>query len=117
MALLGNEISTKAGVHRKRLGRPQASAPSGDELREVILLAAARVYARKGYHGSSVEKILDAADTFRPTFYRYFKSRYDVIDVVIERVNDDLKVFVARAPSDVVSLDQLLESVANAYFA
>ena len=101
---------------RRARGRPHASAPSGEELRELIVSAAAQVYATQGYHGTSVEQIIQAAATSRPTFYRYFSDRYEVLDVVIARVNDDLKMRITGAISGAGGLEELLESVVDAYF-
>lgn len=106
----------KPSPARRRRGRPQAGAASGDELSELIVAAAAQVYAQQGYHASSVEQIIQAAGTSRPTFYRYFKDRYAVIDVVVGRVNDRLTAYLADAIGSAADFPTLLECVVDAYF-
>lgn len=106
----------KKRVARTR-GRPAADSQSSESIREEILEAAAEVYAQRGYHGASVERILKAAAVSRPTFYRYFGGRYDVLDVVIERVNDALRDGVIAAITSTNDVPRILERVVAAYFA
>ena len=53
--------------------------------------------ARQGTPGSTVEHIVQASGVSRPTFYRHFKGRHEVLDAVIGRVNDVLTGIVTRA--------------------
>ncbi|MEZ5568958.1 MAG: TetR/AcrR family transcriptional regulator [Halioglobus sp.] len=97
-------------------GRSQASDGATTDMRDRIINASAAVYAEHGYHGSSVERILQAAGISRPTFYRYFSDRYDAIDAVISDVNTQLLHSILQAINQATSLDDLLEAAVDAYF-
>ena len=98
-------------------GRPPASALSGEQFREVIIAAGGQVYADCGYHGVTVARILTVSAVSRPTFYRYFKDRYEVLDVVIGRVNDELRDLILAAMAETRDIELFLERVVDAYFA
>lgn len=98
-------------------GRPQATDPSGDELRALIVAAAGVVYARHGYAGSTVEQILQASGVSRPTFYRHFRDRREVLDIVIAQINDALRDIVAEMTIKANSLEEAIAAAIDAYFA
>ena len=66
-----------------------------DQRRRQILDAALGVFAKKGYHGSSVTDIIVAAGIARGTFYLYFESKRAIFDailgVIFERVNEQIQ--------------------------
>ncbi|MBI3621270.1 MAG: TetR family transcriptional regulator C-terminal domain-containing protein [Nitrospirae bacterium] len=53
--------------------------------REQILEAAARLVHIKGFHRTSVEDILDAAEAGKGQFYHYFRSKDDVGLAIVDR--------------------------------
>jgi AcrR family transcriptional regulator len=55
-----------------------------DPVRTRILRGAAKVFGERGYGGSSVEAILDAASVSRRTFYRTFRSKEDVLRTLFD---------------------------------
>tara|TARA_Y100001934_G_scaffold232542_1_gene281400 strand:+ start:753 stop:1439 length:687 start_codon:yes stop_codon:yes gene_type:complete len=73
---------------RKRRGRPAGQA--GDT-RERIIAATRQVYGEHGTHGTTVALILKQADVSRPTFYKYFSSAVDVIDVIVRDCNEEVE--------------------------
>lgn len=75
---------------RVRPGRPSAGSPVGEELRELIIAAAARVYAINGYRATTVDAIAREAGVSRPLFYRHFKDRREIIAIVAGRAHDEL---------------------------
>jgi AcrR family transcriptional regulator len=101
----------------RRPGRPAGLAVSGEQFKEVILEAASQVYAERGYHGTSVQHIIKAAGVSRPTFYRYYSDRYEVLDVVIGRVNEGLRDLIGTAVAGTDDVELILERVVDAYFA
>jgi TetR/AcrR family transcriptional regulator len=52
----------------------------GDEQqnKERVLMAAASLFANKGYAGTSVREIVEAASVTKPTLYYYFKNKEDL---------------------------------------
>jgi AcrR family transcriptional regulator len=101
---------------KRGAGRPASGDPQGEQLRELIVAAASQDYAKNGYYGSSVAHILAISGVSRPTFYRYFRSRRDVLDIVVGRVNDMLRDVVARKVESRDSLEGVIEAAIDAYF-
>ncbi|MGI9325310.1 MAG: TetR/AcrR family transcriptional regulator [Pseudomonadales bacterium] len=98
------------------VGRPASTDPKGDQLNELIVAAAGQDYADNGYHGGSVANILAISGVSRPTFYRQFKSRREVLDIVIGRVNDKLREIVTEKVERQNCLEKIVDAAIDAYF-
>ena len=57
--------------------------------------AAKRVFAEAGYHGASINAIIERAQIARGTFYLYFESKAAVFDSILDEAMRDLR---ARHP-------------------
>jgi AcrR family transcriptional regulator len=72
-----------------------------EEIREEVLAAAARVFARRGFHGASVEAISEDAGLSTGAIYSNFKSKEDLFlslyEERIERRRRELRSAVERA--------------------
>ncbi|OJY27022.1 MAG: hypothetical protein BGO98_44730 [Myxococcales bacterium 68-20] len=55
-----------------------------------ILVAAMKVFARRGFTATRVEDVLEEARIARRTFYRYFTSKEDVLAAVYELATGEL---------------------------
>lgn len=94
---------------RKRLNREESRART----RQALLDAAAKVIAKRGFGGSSVEDIASEAGYTRGAFYSNFKGKDDLF---VELLRDDhaemLEVFrnVFRTTSDLRDLGKRLRS-------
>jgi AcrR family transcriptional regulator len=53
--------------------------PRGEETRNALLAAASMLFARDGYHETSVPDIVAAAGVGHGTFYAYFRSRREIL--------------------------------------
>lgn len=53
--------------------------PRGEETRNALLAAASMLFARDGYHETSVPAIVQAAGVGHGTFYEYFRSRREIL--------------------------------------
>jgi len=62
--------------------------PLVDDKRRIILDAALRVFAAKGYHGTTVPDVADAAGVGTGTLYRYFANK----EALVNEVYRDAKV-------------------------
>jgi AcrR family transcriptional regulator len=75
--------------------------PSRDQVREELLAAAARVFARRGFHGASVEAISEDAGLSTGAIYSNFKGKEDLFLTLyeerIERRRGELRSAVERA--------------------
>jgi AcrR family transcriptional regulator len=69
-------------VSSKKAGKP--ARDDGYALRARILRNAADVYGKLGAADTTVEHILVASEVSRRTFYRFFKSKEDVLDALHE---------------------------------
>jgi AcrR family transcriptional regulator len=55
-----------------------------EETRRQLLDAAGRLFAERGYHGTSVPDIVRAAGVGHGTFYEYFGSRHEILLALTE---------------------------------
>lgn len=59
------------------MARPQS--PDYDKRRDAILVAAAHLYARRGFQGASVADLAKACRTSKSLIYHYFPSKDDIL--------------------------------------
>ncbi len=77
------------------------------ETRMRIIEAAATLFQRNGYQGTSIEDITEMADVAPRTFYSYFDAKADVAMVQLDRWNEDLaEAMESRPPGE--SLDEMV---------
>jgi AcrR family transcriptional regulator len=68
---------------------PTRRTAKAEETRRVLLDAALRLFAEKGYHATTVPEIVQAAGVGHGTFYEYFRSRRDILVALTEPVNNN----------------------------
>jgi AcrR family transcriptional regulator len=87
------------------------------ERRRQILDAAKQVFADAGYHGASINAIIERAQIARGTFYLYFESKAAVFDSILDQAMADLRGRLRRIdvsdPSAPPPQVQLREQVAS----
>ena len=110
------KTTKKVEARTRKSGRPSASEPSGKELRALVIDAARRVYAENGFHRSSVEQLLVAANISRPTFYRFFSDKREVFDEVIAQLYAEFTERATQALAKAHSLHELVEYGLDAFF-
>jgi AcrR family transcriptional regulator len=84
------------------MARPQS--PDYDKRREAIVAAAAGLYARRGFQGTSVADLAKACGTSKALIYHYFTSKegilYDVmaahLDALVDAAGDAMQAGDAR---------------------
>jgi len=64
--------------------------------REKLLSAAERLFAANGYHGTTVSQIVSEAGLTQAAYYLYFKSKEEILDVMIRAFEQRLVHFVDR---------------------
>lgn len=78
-----------------RAGTRAPARPAAPKRRaEEILAAAAKVFAKRGYHGASTQDIADVLGIRQASLYYYFASKEAALEAVCERGVED---YVARA--------------------
>lgn len=70
------------------------------ERRRQILTAAKTVFAEAGYHGASINAIIERAQIARGTFYLYFKSKSEVFESILDQALTDLRGRIHRIAVD-----------------
>jgi AcrR family transcriptional regulator len=97
-------LSAPAPPKPKRLSREEKKA----QTRERLLEAAARVFIRRGFSGSSVEEIAAEAGFTRGAFYSNFSSKEELfIELLHERVFEGYRELLLERPEDLSPLEQL----------
>ena len=66
------------------------------ERRQQIMDAAKLVFAEAGYHGASINSIIERAQIARGTFYLYFESKAAVFDSILDQAMADLRERIHR---------------------
>lgn len=75
---------------RREAPRARAPRKTGGDKRERILLAATRVFARKGFYATRVSEVAKAAGVADGTIYLYFKSKDELLISIFEDRVDHL---------------------------
>ena len=60
------------------------------------MAAAKSVFADSGYHGASINAIIERAQIARGTFYLYFESKAAVFDSILDHAMEDLRARIHR---------------------
>lgn len=81
------KVTISDSQERARASRKDA----GGTRREELLQAAAECFDDLGYSATTVELIAARANTSRPTFYAYFRSKDEILLAVLDRVGEDLE--------------------------
>lgn len=79
---------------------PEPSDRAKLERRRQILNAAKAVFAEAGYHGASINAIIERAQIARGTFYLYFESKSAVFDSILDQALTDLRTRIRRIEVD-----------------
>jgi AcrR family transcriptional regulator len=58
-------------------------------MEQEILAAAIRVFAKKGYHGSSIRDITNESGVSKALFYHYFESKKDLLVIFAKKRLED----------------------------
>lgn len=87
-----NVHSVKAAATRTVRGRPRV-----DDKRRLILDAALRVFAERGYHGTAVPEVAQAAKVSTGTLYHYFESKELLVNEVYRDAKTRLRTTLLHA--------------------
>jgi AcrR family transcriptional regulator len=94
------EISGLFGIIESTAGGETAEEPEGDkqaaDRRERILDNASELFAAKGYHGTTIDEIVQATGIAKGTFYIYFDSKEELLVEVIKRLIESTLVKIDR---------------------
>ena len=80
-------------------------------LRQTIIREALRLFAERGFAGTTVDDIAGAADVSRRTFFRYFDHKEDVVLGWLDEVGEVVAACLAARPRSEPPLDAVRASV------
>ena len=101
----------KSGALAK--GEPQRHQRRG-ERRQQILSVAREVFAKRGYHQTTIDDIVALAGVARGTFYLYFEDKRAVFSDLVDRFAGQLSVAIVRIVTDDASrsvVEQVRENI------
>ncbi len=90
------------------LDRAQRAEASRAARREVILDAARRVFAERGFRGTTIADIAEAAGIALGTIYIYFKSKEDVFAALNQRLIEIIAVSLT-SPTGATTVREITE--------
>ena len=92
---------------------PRLSAPAR---REQLLEVALEVFARQGFHGTSMNDVADAAGVTKPVLYQHFDSKRELYLALLGDVGTQLITRIAKATSEAPDGKAQTEAGIKAYF-
>ena len=84
--------------------------------REQLLEVAARIFARQGYHNTSMNDVAEAAGVTKPVLYQHFESKRDLYLALLEDVGHRLLTRIAKATGEATDGRSQTEHGFRAYF-
>jgi len=102
-------------------GDRSSRAEAQRERRRVhILLAAAKLFGQRGYHGTSVADVIEAAEISRGTFYLYFDSKdavfLELMEQFIQRIMSVVEVVDPEGASPTERIAENVRRVVDVVF-
>jgi len=105
----------KIAAKRKKRGRPPATRQEIAASRAIVIRAAAEVYGQRGYDDTNVAHFLEAAGISRPTFYKLFANKHEVLAIVVRNANEALLEHMVRQLQVAETPLEKLTAVIDAY--
>ena len=94
-------------------GRSLRAQRLRNERRAQILDVARQLFARRGYHATSIQDLLDGADIARGTFYLHFDSKRAIFDELVDAFLDRIRSVVRVVDLSPQAPPPLLQIQAN----
>lgn len=89
----------------------------GPERRQQLLDTAIEVFARNGFHETSMNEVAEAAGVTKPVLYQHFDSKRGLYREMLGEIGAQLRETIAKATADAGGPRQQIESGFGAYFA
>ncbi|MET0144465.1 MAG: TetR/AcrR family transcriptional regulator [Ilumatobacteraceae bacterium] len=84
--------------------------------REQVLQVALEVFARAGYHGTSMNDVADAAGVTKPVLYQHFESKRELYQALLDEVGARMLHAIVLATADAPDGRSKTELGFRAYF-
>lgn len=99
---------------KRKRGRPSDDEQKARR-RETILACAAKVFAKRGFPGTDMQAVADAAGVAKGTVYLYFASKEELFLAAVDQGMKDLKVFVDTAVEGIADPLDVIGKAIRAY--
>jgi AcrR family transcriptional regulator len=86
------------------------------ERREQILQVALEVFAKNGFHGSSMNEVAEAVGVTKPVLYQHFESKRSLYQALLDDVGERLITEIAKATVEAPDGRSQAERGFRAYF-
>lgn len=117
----GGSVATNSGIGKRRKAAQGEGREAYQERRREIIDAAAQVFKKNGFQGSSIADVANQLGMDRATLYYYIGSKNELFDeVVTEAVETNVALAESIRDSDApapAKLRTLLESLMRSYAA
>lgn len=102
---MGQQHSSEPAVKqtpKRRRGRPSKRATENVDQPRAILDAAVALFAKQGYQATTMSQIASAAGYSQSSLYYWYKSKEEMLDVIVENAGSSLHVAarIAQLPDD-----------------
>lgn len=84
--------------------------------REQIVEVAVQVFARNGFHGTSMNDVAEAAGVTKPVLYQHFDSKQDLYLALLAAVGDRLLAAITKATAAANGGREMTDMGFRAYF-
>ncbi len=92
-------------------------AASYDDQREAILAAAARLFAQRGYAGTSMNQVAEASGLSKATLYHYYRDKYALLVQIAEGHVQRLHGLVAEVEGEALAAEPRLRRLIQRFVA
>lgn len=95
--------------------RPGSTRLPAPERRRQLLRVALEVFARKGFHDTSMNEVAEAAGVTKPVLYQHFDSKRALYAELVTDLGADLEQIILAAVTDAEGPRQQVEAGFRAY--
>ena len=82
-----------------------------DDQREKILLAAAHLFARRGYPATSMNQVAEACGLSKATLYHYYRDKYTLLVSIADDHVSKLQALVIEVTSETLTPEQKMREL------
>jgi len=106
----GRAGSAGAGASRPKASRSGRKERELEHIRRDILDAAARAFARSGFHGTTMEDVAREAGYAVGSLYTYFEGKEALYRTLLKRIADEMEAIVDRPMPSSLDFRQRFET-------
>jgi len=103
---------SRRGGESRRVGRRERRHA---ETHDRLMRCALRLFAERGYAGTSIEDITEAADVGKGTFFNYFRTKEHVLDTFGKQRIAKVEAALGEARSGNKPIPQILRQLAHSH--